>query len=101
MKITADILTQAREALVDATTQKITLLSAIKEQGRKITELEREVQRQMTRREQAEQALQAARVEIEALRTQVPTEAAMSAFETLTQYLASPAEIHPELRIAA
>ena len=39
MKITADILEQAREALVDATTQKITLLAAVKEQGRKIVEL--------------------------------------------------------------
>ena len=101
MKITADILQQARGALVDATTQKITLLSAVKEQGRKIAELEREVQRQMTRCEQAEQALTAARVEIEALRAQVPSEATMSAFESLTQYLASPAEIHPTLRIAA
>jgi chromosome segregation ATPase len=101
MKITADILEQAREALVDATTQKITLLAAVKEQGRKIVELEREVQRQMTRREQAEQALQAARIEIEALRTQIPSEATQSAFENLTQYLAAPAEIHPELRIAA
>ena len=101
MKITADILEQARGALVDATSQKITLLAAVKEQGRKITELEREVQRQMTRREQAEQALCAARIELDAVRTQVPSEQAMSAFETLTQYLASPAEIHPELRIAA
>jgi chromosome segregation ATPase len=101
VKITADILEQAREALVDATSQKITLLAAIKEQGRKITELEREVQRQMTARASAEQALQAARVEIDALRTQVPSERAQNAFETLTQFLASPAEIHPELRLAA
>jgi hypothetical protein len=101
MKITADILEQAREALVDATTQKITLLAAIKEQGRKITDLEREVQRQMTARSQAEQALAAARVEIDALRTQIPSERAQNAFETLTQFLAAPAEIHPELRIAA
>src|SRR5437773_2500671 len=61
MKITADILEQARETLVSETAQKITLLAAIKEQGRKITELEREVQRQMTARAAAEQALQAAR----------------------------------------
>ena len=54
MKITADILEQAREALVDATNQKITLISAIKEQGRKIVDLEREVQRQMNARAQAE-----------------------------------------------
>jgi hypothetical protein len=101
MKITADILEQAREALVDATAQKITLLKAVKEQGRKICDLEREVQKQMTAGAQAEQALVAARVEIDALRTQVPTDATMSAFESLTQFLASPAEIHPELRMAA
>jgi chromosome segregation ATPase len=101
VKITADILEQAREQLVDAQSQKITLLAAIKEQGRKITELEREVQRQMTARASAEQALQAARQELDALRTQVPSERAQSAFESLTQYLVSPADIHPELRIAA
>lgn len=101
MKITADILEQAREALVDATNQKITLISAIKEQGRKIVDLEREVQRQMNARAQAEQALAAARVEIEALRSQVPTSQTQDAFEALTQFLAAPAEIHPELRLAA
>ena len=101
MKITADILEQARECLVETTQQKITLIAAIKEQGRKIFDLEREVQKQMTRREQAEQALAAARTEIEALRTQVPSDAAQNAFESLTQFLAAPAEIHPELRIAA
>jgi hypothetical protein len=101
VKITADILEQSREALVDAHAQRITLLAAIKEQGKKITDLEREVQRQMTAREAAEQALKAARVEIEALRAQIPTERAQAAFESLTQFLAAPAEIHPELRIAA
>ena len=101
MKITADILEQAREQLVDAMSQRITLLAAIKEQGRKITDLEREVQRQMTARSAAEQALQAARTEIEALRTQIPSERAQSAFESLTQFMAAPAELHPELRVAA
>src|SRR5438045_5280658 len=67
MKITADILEQARENLVEFAQQRITLIAAIKEQGRKIFDLEREVQKQMTRREQAEQALAAARTEIEAL----------------------------------
>ena len=101
MKITADILEQAREALVEAHREKITLISAIKEQGRKIYDLEREVQKQMTARAQAEQALAAARIEIDALRTQVPSDATQSAFEALTQFLASPAEIQPELRLAA
>ena len=101
MKITADILEQARAALVETTAQKIQLLGAVKEQGRKIMDLEREVQKQMTARAQAEQAVAAARVELEALRTQVPSDAAQSAFEALTQFLAAPAEIHPELRLAA
>ena len=101
MSMNATALNQAREFLMDGAAQRITLLRHVKEQGRKITELEREVQRQMTARASAEQALQAARVEIDALRTQVPTEAAQYAFESLTQFLASPAEIHPELRIAA
>jgi hypothetical protein len=101
MKITADILEQARTALVETTQQKIQLLGAVKEQGRKIMDLEREVQKQMTARAQAEQAVAAARVELEALRSQVPSEAAQSAFEALTQFLTAPADIHPELRLAA
>jgi hypothetical protein len=55
----------------------------------------------MNARAQAEQALAAARVEIEALRSQVPTSQTQDAFEALTQFLAAPAEIHPELRLAA
>ena len=101
MKITADILEQAREGLIDATRQKIELLAAVKEQGRKICDLEREVQKQMTARAQAEQALAATRIELEAIRTQVPSDAAQYAFESLTQFLAAPAEIAPELRLAA
>jgi hypothetical protein len=101
VKITADILEQAREALVDATQQKIALLGAVKEQGRKICDLEREVQKQMTARAQAEQALAATRIELDALRTQIPSDRTQNAFEALTQFLAAPAEIHPELRIAA
>ena len=101
MSMSAQTLTQARETMIAAAEQRLSLLAQIKEQGRKITELEREVQRQMTARASAEQALQAARQELDALRTQVPSERAQSAFESLTQYLVSPADIHPELRIAA
>ena len=54
MSFSSEILDQAREALIDAATQKLTLVGAIKEQGRKIAELEREVQKQMTGRVQAE-----------------------------------------------
>jgi len=45
MSMNATALNQAREFLLDGAAQRITLLKAIKEQGRKITELEREVQK--------------------------------------------------------
>ena len=101
MSFTANTLNTAREALIEAATQKISLLGQIKEQGRKITDLEREVQKQMTARSQAEQALASARLEIEALRNQLPDDATKSAFNSLVQFLSAPAETHPELRIAA
>jgi hypothetical protein len=101
MSLAPEILEQAREALIDAASQKITLVAAIKEQGRKIYELEREVQKQMTGRVQAEAALADARVEIESLRSQIPSTATINAFNALTEFLTAPAETHPELRIAA
>ena len=57
MSMTAQALEQARTFLQDGAVERITLLRHIKEQGKKITELEREVQKQMTLRDQAEQAL--------------------------------------------
>jgi hypothetical protein len=101
MKISHEILEQARAALLDAAQQKINLLAAIKEQGRKIFDLEREVQKQMTGRAQAEEALAAARIELEAIRSQIPSDKTINAYEALTDYLSAPAEIHPQLRIAA
>ena len=101
MSLSPEILEQAREALIDAAQQKITLVGAIKEQGRKIADLEREVQKQMSGRVQAEAALADAKVEIESLRSQLPSDDTISAFNALTQFLTSPADVHPELRIAA
>jgi hypothetical protein len=101
MSLAPEILEQAREALIEAANQKITLVGAIKEQGRKIYELEREVQKQMTGRVQAEAALADARVEIESLRSQIPSTATINAFNALTDFLIAPSEVHPELRIAA
>ena len=101
MSLTAPILEQARQALIEAASQKLTLLGAVKEQGRKIAELEREVQKQETGRMQAEQALADARIEIESLRSQIPDDRFVNAYEALTQFMTAPAEVAPALRIAA
>jgi septal ring factor EnvC (AmiA/AmiB activator) len=101
MSISAQTLTQAREALIEAATQRLSLLQQIKEQGKKIIELEREVQKLATNFSQAQQALVDARNEIEALRAQLPDAATINAYERLVDYMTAPADIHPELRIAA
>ena len=101
MSMNATALNQAREFLMDGAAQRITLLRHIKEQGRKITELEREVQKQMTLRDQAEQALADARKEIDALRGQLPDDATLGAYHSLVEYLTTPSELNPQLRVAA
>ncbi|HEV2296766.1 MAG TPA: hypothetical protein VGR35_23190 [Tepidisphaeraceae bacterium] len=101
MSISAQNLTQAREALIAAATQKLSLLAQVKEQGRKITELEREVQMLATNFSQAQQALVDARTEIEALRAQLPDAATINAYEALVDYMTAPSEVHPQLRMAA
>jgi septal ring factor EnvC (AmiA/AmiB activator) len=101
MSMSAQTLTQARETLIEAATQKLSLLTQLKEQGRKITELEREVQKLATNFSQAQQALVDARNEIEALRAQLPDAATINAYEALVNYMTAPAEVHPALRIAA
>ena len=101
MSITAQPLAQARESLISLAQERISLVTQVKEQGRKISDLEREVQKQATLKSQAEQALVDARREIEALRAQVPDEATQNAFRDLVQFLTSPAETHPALRLAA
>ena len=99
--MSAQTLTQARETLIEAATQKLALLTQLKEQGRKITELEREVQKLATNFSQAQQALVDARNEIEALRAQLPDAATINAYEALVNFMTAPAEVHPALRIAA
>ncbi len=101
MSMSAQTLTQAREALVAAATQRLALLAQLKEQGRKITELEREVQKLATNFSQAQQSLADARAEIEALRAQLPDAATINAYEALVEFMTAPAEVRPELRIAA
>jgi len=101
MSISAQSLTQAREALIAAAAQRASLLMQIKEQGEKITDLEREVQELATTLSQAQQSLADARNEIEALRAQLPDAATIAAYESLVEYMTAPAELRSEYRIAA
>ena len=101
MSFSSQILEQARTSLIESASQRLQLVGAIKEQGRKIAELEREVQKQQTGRVAAEEALTAARIELEAIRTQIPSDATINAYQALSEYLSAPAEIHPQLRVAA
>jgi septal ring factor EnvC (AmiA/AmiB activator) len=101
MSFSAQTLMQARDVLQEAARQKMTLLRHIREQGRKIGDLEREVQKQTSMCATAQQMLSDARSEIKALRAQMPDEATQRAFDDLVQYLSAPSEMHPELRLAA
>lgn len=101
MSLSAQPMNQAREALLEAAREKVGLLRAVKEQARKISDLEREVQRQASARAQAERALTDSRNEVKALRAQLPDDATVRAFQDLEQYLSAPSESNPELRIAA
>ena len=101
MSMNATALRQARDFLMESQAERITLIRHVKEQGRKITELEREVQKQMTLRDQAEQALADARREIDALRGQIPDDATITAYHNLVDYLVQPSELNPQLRVAA
>ena len=103
MSITAPTLTQAREALVSFSQQKAILLSQLAEQSQKIADLESEVQKQATLVSQATSALAAAKIEIESLRSQIPDEATVKAFDSLVSYLSAPtpAWTKSEMRIAA
>src|SRR5438045_1266132 len=60
----AQTLNQARSALIDAAQQRIVLTNEVREQKRKIVDLEREVQDLAASVEQARQALADARNEI-------------------------------------
>lgn len=99
--INAQTLTQARESLVVSAEQRHSLQVQVNNQSRKITELEREVQKLSNTLSQSQQALAGARQEIEALRSQLPDEATQRAFDELTQFLTAPNEVRAELRIAA
>jgi septal ring factor EnvC (AmiA/AmiB activator) len=99
--ITSQTLTQAREALVAAGEQKRSLQLQVKDQARKIAELEREVQKLASTLSQTQQSLVGARQEIQILRSQLPDEATQRAFDDLTETLTAPSEAGVELRLAA
>ena len=99
--ISTPTLTQAREALIVAAEQKLTLQSQVNNQARKITDLEREVQSLASNFSRTQQELIAAKQEIQSLRSQLPDEATQRAFDDLTQYLTTPAETRSQLRMAA
>ena len=101
MSMNAQTLSQAREAMVSLGNERLIMVSHIQEQKRKISELEREVQRQATAREQAERIAEDLRNENAALRAQIPDEATLQAYGDLVQYMTAPAATHPQLRIAA
>lgn len=97
----SDTFKHARLNLVELGQQRALLVGHINEQGRKIAELEREVQRRATEAERAQQALADARREIEVLRSQLPDAATREAYEALVEHLSAPAESNPLLRLAA
>src|SRR4029077_9820570 len=95
----AQTLSQAREALIVGAQQRTELTNQVREQKRKIVDLEREVQQQAAAAEAAKQALADARNEIEALRAQIPDDATRRAYEGLVEVLTEPSQ--GELRLAA
>ena len=95
----AQTLTHARQALIEAAQQRLVLTDQVREQKRKIVDLEREVQQLAASAEQARQALADARNEIQALRAQVPDDATVRAYHSLVEILAAPSQ--GELRLAA
>jgi septal ring factor EnvC (AmiA/AmiB activator) len=101
MPFTAQALIQARETLIQNAREKRSLLQKVRDFSQKISDLEREVQKHATAATVAQQALANARVEIEALRAQLPDEATRRAFDALTQHLAEPADGYEAMRVAA
>jgi septal ring factor EnvC (AmiA/AmiB activator) len=101
MSITAPSLNQAREALNTLAQQRQQLVYTVQQQGKKIVDLEHEVQRMATALSSAQQQLADARIEIEALRSQIPDHETVRAFDDLVEYMSGAADAQPALRIAA
>ena len=101
MAITAPSLISAREALNALTQQRQQLVYTVQQQGKKIVDLEHEVQRMATALSSAQQALADAKIEIDALRSQIPDFETVRAYENLVEYMSGAADTQPVLRIAA
>jgi septal ring factor EnvC (AmiA/AmiB activator) len=101
MAITAPSLVQAREALNGLAQQRQQLVYTVQQQGKKIVDLEHEVQRMATALSAARQQLADARIEIEALRSQIPDHDTIRAFDDLVEYMSGTAEAQQPLRLAA
>ena len=101
MSITAPSLLQAREALNTLTQQRQQLVYTVQQQGKKIVDLEHEVQRMATALSSAQQQLADARIEIESLRSQIPDHATVRAFDDLVEYMSGAADAQQPLRLAA
>lgn len=90
MSLNAQSLKQARQALENSDRERQFLVAQVREQGRKIVELENEVQRQANLLSYTQQLLADAKREIEALRAELPDAATVQAYEDLCRYLACP-----------
>jgi septation ring formation regulator EzrA len=100
-QFSADTLNQAREALVAAFQQNQNLYAQIQEQGQKIQDLYAQLDREAAARVHVEQQLDAARLEIDQLRAQLPSDAAIAAYAALEETLAQPQSQPGSLRLAA
>jgi hypothetical protein len=101
MSITAPSLVQAREALGNLTYQRQQLFQTVQQQGKKIVDLENEVQRMATALASAQQFLADAKIEIQSLRTQIPDAATVRAYADLVEHLSGTDEALSPVRLAA
>lgn len=101
MSISAQTLMQAREALIASGHQKLVLMSQVKDQARRIDELERQLNEQRQAYTQLEQALADTESELQKTKNQLPDDATHNAFEALVQFLAAPAQTGGDFRAAA
>jgi hypothetical protein len=101
VSITAPSLVQAREALLGLTQQRQELFQTVQRQGKKIVDLENEVQRMATALASAQQYLADAKIEIQSLRTQIPDSATVRAYEDLVDHLSGSEESFSPIRLAA
>lgn len=85
--ITAPSLVQAREALGTLTYQRQQLFQTVQQQGKKIVDLENEVQRMATALAASQQQLADAKIEIQSLRSQIPDSETVRAYDDLVEHL--------------